>query len=220
MPSSPDLDRFDFAALLAGLEPLPAHRRRATPSASSTRSPPATSRPAARVDDGLPETLEEVDRRLWPPLLQAEGRGRPAGRPRAAAAHRRGARPVAGRSTSRSTATSSTTTSRRSPSSGARWRPSRRCSACARPTLFIEQPIKRQVALERSIARAGAAYRPVIIDESDGELDAFPRARALGYAGVSSKNCKGFYKSLINLARCRVWNARTADAATSCRPRT
>jgi len=33
------------------------------------------------------------------------------------------------------------------------------------------------------------------------------RARALGYTGVSSKNCKGFYKSLINLARCRVWNA-------------
>ena len=33
------------------------------------------------------------------------------------------------------------------------------------------------------------------------------RARSLGYTGVSSKNCKGFYKSLINLARCRVWNA-------------
>ena len=24
---------------------------------------------------------------------------------------------------------------------------------------------------------------------------------------MSSKNCKGFYKSLINLARCREWNA-------------
>mgnify|MGYP003694656259 CR=1 FL=1 len=57
-------------------------------------------------------------------------------------------------------------------------------------TLFIEQPIKRQVALARSIAPL-ARFRPVIIDESDGELDAFVRARALGYGGVSSKNCKG-----------------------------
>jgi hypothetical protein len=51
-----------------------------------------------------------------------------------------------------------------------------------------------------------AAHRPVIVDESDGTLDAFPTARERGYTGVSSKNCKGFYKSLINLARCRVWN--------------
>ena len=49
----------------------------------------------------------------------------------------------------------------------------------------------------------------MIIDESDGELDAFPRARSLGYGGVSSKDCKGFYKSIVNLARCRVWNAES-----------
>ena len=73
-------------------------------------------------------------------------------------------------------------------------------------TLFVEQPIKRQVALARSVQPL-ARFRPVIIDESDGDLDAFVRARSLGYTGVSSKNCKGFYKSLINLARCRVWNA-------------
>ena len=72
-------------------------------------------------------------------------------------------------------------------------------------TLFIEQPIKRQVALSRSVASL-AHYRPVIIDESDGELDSFVRARALGYGGVSSKDCKGFYKSIVNLARCRTWN--------------
>jgi hypothetical protein len=73
-------------------------------------------------------------------------------------------------------------------------------------TLFIEQPISRQVALARSIGPL-ARHRPVIIDESDGELDAFVRARSLGYAGVSSKDCKGFYRSLVNLARCRLWNA-------------
>ena len=38
----------------------------------------------------------------------------------------------------------------------------------------------------------------MLIDESDDGLDAFPRARALGYAGVSSKMCKGLYKSLLN----------------------
>ena len=72
--------------------------------------------------------------------------------------------------------------------------------------LFIEQPVKRARALETGMA-ALAAARPVIIDESDGALDAFPRAKALGYAGVSSKSCKGVWRSLINLARCRAWNA-------------
>ena len=78
-------------------------------------------------------------------------------------------------------------------------------------TLLIEQPIKRQVALARRVAPL-ARHRPVIIDESDGDLDAFVRARSLGYAGVSSKDCKGFYKSVINLARCRIWNA-TGDGS-------
>jgi hypothetical protein len=47
----------------------------------------------------------------------------------------------------------------------------------------------------------------VIIDESDADLDTFPVAKKLGYSGVSSKCCKGFYKSLLNLARCAQWNA-------------
>ena len=68
--------------------------------------------------------------------------------------------------------------------------------------IFIEQPVKRQKALERKIA---GIDKPVIIDESDDSLDAFPRAKALGYKGVSSKTCKGIYKSLINRARCETW---------------
>jgi hypothetical protein len=67
-------------------------------------------------------------------------------------------------------------------------------------TLFIEQPIKRQSALSRPVT-ALAKYRPVIIDESDGELSTFPEALKLGYAGVSTKNCKGFYKSILNASR-------------------
>lgn len=72
--------------------------------------------------------------------------------------------------------------------------------------LFIEQPVKRARALETGMS-ALAAERPVIIDESDGPLDAFCTARGLGYAGVSTKACKGIWRSLINLARCRSWNA-------------
>jgi L-alanine-DL-glutamate epimerase-like enolase superfamily enzyme len=70
--------------------------------------------------------------------------------------------------------------------------------------VFIEQPIKRQNALAADISRL-AKLKPVIIDESDDSIDAFPRAKALGYRGVSSKTCKGLYKSLINAARCKAW---------------
>lgn len=83
------------------------------------------------------------------------------------------------------------------------WRKVEEAPALARlvkSTLFIEQPIKRGVAFSRSVEPL-ARMRPVIIDESDGELSSFTIALALGYRGVSSKNCKGFYKSIFNAAR-------------------
>jgi hypothetical protein len=70
---------------------------------------------------------------------------------------------------------------------------------------FIEQPIKRSHALSGDVSEL-AEDKPVIIDESDDTLEAFPRARRLGYTGVSSKTCKGLYKSILNAARCRMWN--------------
>jgi hypothetical protein len=73
--------------------------------------------------------------------------------------------------------------------------------------VFIEQPIKRQNALAADVSALSKA-KPVIIDESDDLLDAFVRARALGYRGVSSKTCKGIYRSLINAARCAEWGPR------------
>lgn len=72
--------------------------------------------------------------------------------------------------------------------------------------LFIEQPITRAHALDNDVS-ALSRVKPVIIDESDDGLDVFPRARSLGYAGVSSKCCKGLYKSIFNAARCAHWNA-------------
>jgi hypothetical protein len=71
---------------------------------------------------------------------------------------------------------------------------------------FIEQPVKRARALDGAMG-ALAAARPVIVDESDGPLDAFVQAKALGYTGISTKACKGVWRSLVNLARCRAWNA-------------
>jgi hypothetical protein len=73
-------------------------------------------------------------------------------------------------------------------------------SFCER-ILFIEQPIARATALSKNIS-AISNKRPVIIDESDDSLDTFPRAMEQHYHGVSSKSCKGIYKSIINLARC------------------
>ncbi|WP_142847195.1 enolase C-terminal domain-like protein [Telmatospirillum sp. J64-1] len=71
---------------------------------------------------------------------------------------------------------------------------------------FIEQPIARARSFETPIHDLAQAI-PVIIDEADGEMESFPAALALGYSGISSKACKGLYKSLINAARCAHWNA-------------
>jgi hypothetical protein len=75
--------------------------------------------------------------------------------------------------------------------------------------LFIEQPIARKLALDVDLRKADLG-KPVIIDESDGELETFVQARERGYAGVSSKTCKGIYKSVLNAARCAAWNAQTS----------
>lgn len=72
-------------------------------------------------------------------------------------------------------------------------------------TLYLEQPLPRALALEADVSEL-ARSKPLLIDESDASLDAFPTARALGYSGVSSKSCKGIYKSLLNAARCTLWN--------------
>ncbi|KAA0575845.1 hypothetical protein FZ983_25135 [Azospirillum sp. B21] len=69
---------------------------------------------------------------------------------------------------------------------------------------YLEQPITREAALARPLGTV-AERIPVIIDESDDGYDAFPRARAMGYPGVSSKSCKGLYKAMLNRARCGAW---------------
>lgn len=79
---------------------------------------------------------------------------------------------------------------------------------------YIEQPIHRDATFREPVT-ALAAHRPVIVDEADATLDAFPRARALGYAGISSKTCKGLYKSILNAARAAEWSAAGAPCFLS-----
>jgi len=67
--------------------------------------------------------------------------------------------------------------------------------------MFVEQPFHRDVALEPAVLSDLSAWQerpPLIIDESDAELDSLPRALALGYHGTSHKNCKGVFKGVAN----------------------
>ncbi|NUM56165.1 MAG: hypothetical protein HUU46_21200 [Candidatus Hydrogenedentes bacterium] len=67
--------------------------------------------------------------------------------------------------------------------------------------LLLEQPIERSAALSDTGASgldAATELPPVIIDESDDHVDAFKQAAALGYRGVSVKNCKGVFQGLMN----------------------
>jgi hypothetical protein len=77
----------------------------------------------------------------------------------------------------------------------------------ARRLLYLEQPMPREMTRSTMLDEAAAARWDIVIDEADDDYGAFPAARALGYRGVSSKSCKGLYKSLLNAARAAVWNA-------------
>lgn len=70
--------------------------------------------------------------------------------------------------------------------------------------LYIEQPMPREVT--RKSPLGALAGRDFIIDEADDSYDAFPAARARGYRGISSKSCKGLYKSIINATRAAKWS--------------
>ncbi|QCK84898.1 mandelate racemase [Phreatobacter aquaticus] len=203
-PIIADLDGFDLAGFLAGLSPQAGIDVRHTvglvdPIVAADQAP------GTRVDDGLPETLEEVVSFYgcrWYKLKVAGDVPSDIARLEKIAA-------VLDRIPGGYRATLDGNEQYETAEAFAPlWQ-----AIQARPSLaklweaivLIEQPIARHAALSQPLG-AAAPPKPVIIDESDGDLDAFPRARALGYHGVSSKVCKGLYKSILNLARCRMWN--------------
>ena len=96
----------------------------------------------------------------------------------------------------------------------------RRLSAA---TLYLEQPLPRDLCLSVDLSSMAASpvgtsvassicAIPLLIDESDAAYTSFPLARERGYTGVSSKSCKGIYKSIANAARCAQWNAGEVTA--------
>jgi hypothetical protein len=72
--------------------------------------------------------------------------------------------------------------------------------------LYIEQPMPRDITRQSPLGTLSS--RNFIIDEADDNWDAFPAAKALGYRGISSKSCKGFYKSIANATRAAAWSAQ------------
>lgn len=80
--------------------------------------------------------------------------------------------------------------------------------------IFVEQPLPRSIALNDAVGDALRQWPdrpPIIIDESDGDLDALPAALDRGYAGTSHKNCKGVFKSIINACLLATRRRRDAD---------
>ena len=73
--------------------------------------------------------------------------------------------------------------------------------------LYIEQPMPRDIT--RAAPLGDLAVHDFIIDEADDSYQAFVAARALGYRGISSKSCKGIYKSVINATRAAKWSSAT-----------
>jgi hypothetical protein len=200
---APDLAGFDFSAMLAGLSPLTRVHARHT---VGLVDPITAADQTERVNDGLPETLEEVvgtyRHRYWKLKVGGNIEADVERLSRIASVLDRlhgGYHASLDGNEQYEDAEGALALWR---AMEAEPRLTRLCASI----LYIEQPVKRARALETGM-QALAAARPVIIDESDGPLDAFVTGRALGYAGVSSKACKGVWRSFLNLARCRAWNA-------------
>lgn len=196
---TPDLAGFDLVGFLGGLQP---GRDIAVRHTVGLVDPIVASDQAAgeRVDDGLPETLEEVTRRYRGRYYKLKVAGDVAADLERLTRIAR----VLDREIGDYRATLDGNEQYDDIEGVAElWQRMHETPSLARlvaSTLFIEQPIKRAAALARPV-QALARLKPLIIDESDGELSSFPAAQRLGYTGVSSKNCKGFYKSILNAAR-------------------
>jgi hypothetical protein len=196
-----DLTAFDMGKFLAGLRPRAAIAARHTVGLSD----PLTAA-EKKLDDGLPETLEEVVERYrhrWFKLKVSGDLAADVERLASIAAvlDERIGDPYRATLDGNEQFSDADEVLRL-------WKEMRGDSRLRRlvsSIVYIEQPIKRAQALSGDVS-AVAEEKPVIIDESDDSLEAFPRARRLGYSGVSSKTCKGFYKSILNAARCRMWN--------------
>ncbi|HEU5323263.1 MAG TPA: enolase C-terminal domain-like protein [Methylomirabilota bacterium] len=201
----PEFAGFDMDAFLAALRPAATLHARHTVGLVDPITA-ADQTPATRVGDGLPETLEEVVAAYGHRYFKLKVAGDVA-----ADVARLGAVAAVldGIPEPYHVTLDGNEQYERVEGVLELWRALERAPALRRlvdAVLFVEQPVARATALLRDVS-ALSARRPVIIDESDAEVESFVEARALGYRGVSSKTCKGLYKSLLNAARCARWNA-------------
>lgn len=203
--TAPDLAGFDLPRFLSTLAPAPRLAVRHTIGLADALSA-AEIDPTQRRDDGLPQTLDEVIAAYGHRFFKIKVSGRPDEDVQRLSA-------IAGLLGARFDACQVTLDGNEQFESGDavvelldRIDKEPRLKGLRSSILFFEQPIARSAALSTSVA-AIAERMPLEIDESDGDPGAFLRARDLGYAGISSKSCKGFYRSLINRARIGKWNA-------------
>jgi len=67
--------------------------------------------------------------------------------------------------------------------------------------LYIEQPTARDLAKDRAnVMHEAAKLRPVVIDESLTDLESLLLAREMGYTGVALKACKGQSQAMLMAA--------------------
>jgi hypothetical protein len=206
----PDLAGFDFARFLSTLAPAPRLAVRHTIGlADALRA--ADLDPMQRRDDGLPQTLDEVIAAYGHRFFKIKVSGRPEEDVErlSAIAWLLGARFDAYQVTLDGNEQFESADAVAELLDRIDNEP--RLKRLRASILFFEQPIARSAALSTSVA-AIAERMPLEIDESDGDVGAFLRARDLGYTGISAKSCKGFYRSLINRARIEKWNAEAGTA--------
>jgi hypothetical protein len=208
--TAPDLEGFDLARFLSRLEPGPRLAVRHTIGLADALTA-ADLAPGQRLEDGLPQTLEEVIAAYGHRYFKIKVSGRPAEDTRRLLA-------IAAVLDQRVDAYRVTLDGNEQFENADavadlldRIAEEPRLEKLRASALFFEQPIVRAEALSRPVTEV-ARRMPLEIDESDGDIGAFLRARALGYAGISSKSCKGFYRALVNRARVEMWNAEAGAA--------
>ena len=186
--TAPDLAGFDIGKFLSGLQPAPSIHVRHTVGLVDALTRAETS--GKRLDDGLPESLEEVIatyRHRYFKLKVAGNLDADIDRlSRIAAVLDQSAAPY----------WSTLDGNEQFAEIGAvaaLWRrmaKEPRLQRLKSSILFIEQPIARAKALAEPVHALGRDV-PIEIDELDADVGVFPRGRALGYRGISAKSCKG-----------------------------
>ena len=196
-----DLKGFDFGKLLASLAPAPSIHARHTVGLVDALTRAETDQ---RVNDGLPESLEEVVATYGHRYYKLKV----AGQIEADIERLAGIAAVIDRGQPYQATLDGNEQYHDIAEVTALWRrigEEPRLARLKSSIIFIEQPIARDRALSAPV-KALSDEVPIEIDESDSDVETFPRARALGYRGISSKSCKGFYRALINRARIEKWN--------------